>query len=163
VVLPLLLLLLLLAHASQTAMMLCIRTPAVCAGSMHCILPGEPSQSCPTSSHWPNLPPLTRLHAFPVKLGVTYLQVLTPLSWPDLLWVAALPGISEELLFRGALIPALFPDWCELFSALQARCMPAQDVWCDSQQHWPQTRPQLTVQLRDEPLRLLQLTNNLKF
>ena len=39
-------------------------------------------------------------------------QVLTPLSWPDLLWVAALPGISEELLFRGALIPALFPDWC---------------------------------------------------
>ena len=39
-------------------------------------------------------------------------QVLTPLSWPDLLWVAALPGMSEELLFRGALIPALFPDWC---------------------------------------------------
>ena len=40
-------------------------------------------------------------------------QVLTPLSWPDLLWVAALPGLSEELLFRGALIPALFPDWCD--------------------------------------------------
>jgi len=38
-------------------------------------------------------------------------QVLTPLAWYDLLWVAALPGISEELLFRGALIPALSPDW----------------------------------------------------
>ncbi len=63
---------------------------------------------------------MTRLHAFPVKLRMTYLQVLTPLSWPDLLWVAALPGISEELLFRGALIPALFPDWWEMFSAHQA-------------------------------------------
>ena len=40
------------------------------------------------------------------------LQVLTPLSGADLLWLAALPGISEELLFRGALIPALSPDWC---------------------------------------------------
>ena len=40
-----------------------------------------------------------------------YAQVLMPLQWYDLIWVAALPGISEELLFRGALIPALFPDW----------------------------------------------------
>ena len=46
-------------------------------------------------------------------LSETSAQVLTPLSWPDLLWVAALPGVSEELLFRGALIPALFPDWCD--------------------------------------------------
>ena len=39
-------------------------------------------------------------------------QVLTRLSPLDLLWVAAVPGISEEFLFRGALIPATFPDWC---------------------------------------------------
>eukprot|EP00467_Chlorarachnion_reptans_P023314 CAMPEP_0114497424 /NCGR_PEP_ID=MMETSP0109-20121206/6319_1 /TAXON_ID=29199 /ORGANISM="Chlorarachnion reptans, Strain CCCM449" /LENGTH=338 /DNA_ID=CAMNT_0001674809 /DNA_START=106 /DNA_END=1122 /DNA_ORIENTATION=+ len=38
-------------------------------------------------------------------------QVLRPLNKFDLLWVAALPGISEELLFRGGLIPAVFPDW----------------------------------------------------
>lgn len=44
-------------------------------------------------------------------LFVCAAQVLTPLAWYDLLWVAALPGISEELLFRGALIPALSPDW----------------------------------------------------
>ncbi|GAB5357551.1 hypothetical protein AAMO2058_000383900 [Amorphochlora amoebiformis] len=38
-------------------------------------------------------------------------QVLRPLSPLDLLWVAFLPGITEELLFRGALIPAVYPDW----------------------------------------------------
>ena len=38
--------------------------------------------------------------------------MLTRLSALDLLWVAAVPGISEEFLFRGALIPATFPDWC---------------------------------------------------
>ena len=39
------------------------------------------------------------------------LQVLEPLGAADLLWVAALPAVSEELLFRGALIPASYPDW----------------------------------------------------
>lgn len=38
-------------------------------------------------------------------------QVLGPLGAADLLWVAALPAVSEELLFRGALIPAVYPDW----------------------------------------------------
>ncbi|EFN54071.1 hypothetical protein CHLNCDRAFT_13326, partial [Chlorella variabilis] len=37
--------------------------------------------------------------------------VLAPLAAGDLLWVAALPAVSEELLFRGALIPAVYPDW----------------------------------------------------
>lgn len=45
-------------------------------------------------------------------------QVLAPLAPYDLLWLAALPGISEELLFRGALIPALSPDWCAFVSRL---------------------------------------------
>ncbi len=38
-------------------------------------------------------------------------QVLAPLGWPDVVLVALLTGGSEELLFRGALIPASFPDW----------------------------------------------------
>lgn len=37
-----------------------------------------------------------------------YLElVIKPLAWPDLLWLGLLPGISEELLFRGVMLPAL--------------------------------------------------------
>lgn len=37
-----------------------------------------------------------------------YLQlVLKPLSWPDLIWLGLLPGLSEELLFRGVMLPAV--------------------------------------------------------
>ena len=37
-----------------------------------------------------------------------YLQfVLKPLAWPDLLWLGLLPGLSEELLFRGVMLPAI--------------------------------------------------------
>ncbi len=37
-----------------------------------------------------------------------YLQmVLKPLLWPDLIWLGLLPGLSEELLFRGVMLPAL--------------------------------------------------------
>jgi len=40
-----------------------------------------------------------------------YLQlVLTPLAWPDLIWLGLLPGLSEELLFRGVMLPALGLD-----------------------------------------------------
>ncbi len=39
-------------------------------------------------------------------------QVLQNLAPVDLVWVSFLPGVSEELLFRGALIPSLYPDWC---------------------------------------------------
>lgn len=33
--------------------------------------------------------------------------ILTPLVLPDVLWLGLLPGISEELLFRGIMLPAL--------------------------------------------------------
>ena len=33
--------------------------------------------------------------------------VLKPLLWPDLLWMGLLPGLSEELLFRGVMLPAI--------------------------------------------------------
>ncbi|WP_225938190.1 CPBP family intramembrane glutamic endopeptidase [Leptothermofonsia sichuanensis] len=36
-----------------------------------------------------------------------YLElVLKPLVWPDLIWLGLLPGLSEELLFRGVMLPA---------------------------------------------------------
>jgi len=40
-----------------------------------------------------------------------YLElVIRPLVWPDLIWLGLLPGLSEELLFRGVMIPALGLD-----------------------------------------------------
>jgi hypothetical protein len=36
-----------------------------------------------------------------------YLEVvLKPLFWPDLIWLGLLPGLSEELLFRGVMLSA---------------------------------------------------------
>ena len=38
----------------------------------------------------------------------TYLElVIKPLVWTDLIWLGLLPGLSEELLFRGVMLPAL--------------------------------------------------------
>lgn len=36
--------------------------------------------------------------------------VLKPLEWPDLLWLGLLPGMSEELLFRGVMLSDLGLD-----------------------------------------------------
>lgn len=37
-----------------------------------------------------------------------YLElVIKPLMWPDLIWLGLLPGLSEELLFRGVMLPAI--------------------------------------------------------
>lgn len=42
------------------------------------------------------------------KSADMYLKlVLKPLLWPDLIWLGLLPGLSEELLFRGVMLPAL--------------------------------------------------------
>lgn len=35
------------------------------------------------------------------------MMVLSPLVWPDLIWLGLLPGLSEELFFRGVLLPAI--------------------------------------------------------
>lgn len=37
--------------------------------------------------------------------------VLEPLTWPDILWMGLLPGLSEELLFRGVMLPAIGLNW----------------------------------------------------
>jgi membrane protease YdiL (CAAX protease family) len=44
-----------------------------------------------------------------------YLQlVIKPLYWSDLIWLGLLPGLSEELLFRGVMLPALGLNWVGL-------------------------------------------------
>lgn len=41
-----------------------------------------------------------------------YLElVIKPLVLPDLIWLGLLPGLSEELLFRGVMLPAFGLDW----------------------------------------------------
>ena len=37
-------------------------------------------------------------------------MVLDPLAIPDLIWLGLLPGLSEELLFRGVMLPSLGLD-----------------------------------------------------
>ncbi|PSB49000.1 CPBP family intramembrane glutamic endopeptidase, partial [Chamaesiphon polymorphus] len=37
-------------------------------------------------------------------------MVLKPLAIPDMVWLGVLPGLSEELLFRGVMLPALGLD-----------------------------------------------------
>ncbi len=37
-------------------------------------------------------------------------MVLKPLELPDLIWLGVLPGLSEELLFRGVMLPAVGLD-----------------------------------------------------
>jgi uncharacterized protein len=37
-------------------------------------------------------------------------MVLTPLAVPDVFWLGLLPGLSEELLFRGVMLPAIGLD-----------------------------------------------------
>jgi len=41
------------------------------------------------------------------RSAYAYLQlVVKPLTWSDLIWLGLLPGLSEELLFRGVMLPA---------------------------------------------------------
>ena len=38
-------------------------------------------------------------------------MVIKPLNWIDLIWLGLLPGMSEELLFRGVMLPAIGLTW----------------------------------------------------
>jgi membrane protease YdiL (CAAX protease family) len=45
--------------------------------------------------------------AYRQSADVYLAMVLQPLHWPDLIWLGLLPGLSEELLFRGVMLPAI--------------------------------------------------------
>ena len=61
---------------------------------------------------------ITILSGLAYRLSPSYRQsanyylemVLKPLALPDLIWLGLLPGLSEELLFRGVMLPALGGD-----------------------------------------------------
>ncbi len=61
---------------------------------------------------------LTGLSAIVYEVWATYREsadfylamVLKPLAIPDLIWLGLLPGLSEELLFRGVMLPAMGLD-----------------------------------------------------
>jgi uncharacterized protein len=38
-------------------------------------------------------------------------MVIEPLALPDILWLGLLPGLSEELLFRGVMLPEFGENW----------------------------------------------------
>jgi membrane protease YdiL (CAAX protease family) len=59
--------------------------------------------------------------------------ILVPLAWPDLLWLGLLPGMSEELLFRGVMFPALGLTWMGL--AVSSLCFGL--LHLNRLQHWP--------------------------
>lgn len=59
--------------------------------------------------------------------------VLTPLAWPDLLWIGLLPGLSEELLFRGVLLPSLGLNWAGIIGT--SLCFGI--LHAGTRQHWP--------------------------
>ncbi|MGC9502895.1 CPBP family intramembrane glutamic endopeptidase [Baaleninema sp.] len=65
-----------------------------------------------------------------------YLElVIAPLAWPDLLWLGLLPGMSEELLFRGVMLPALGLNPFGL--ALSSVCFGA--LHLSNAKQWPYT------------------------
>lgn len=58
--------------------------------------------------------------------------VITPLTLPDLIWLGLLPGMSEELLFRGVMLPALGMSWFGL--AVSSLCFGV--LHFSGEQHW---------------------------
>lgn len=62
-----------------------------------------------------------------------YLElVIKPLALPDLIWLGLLPGMSEELLFRGVMLPAIGLTWFGLF--ISSLCFGV--LHFSGSQHW---------------------------
>lgn len=59
--------------------------------------------------------------------------VLKPLLWPDLIWVGLLPGLSEELLFRGVMLSAFGLNITGI--VVSSLCFGILHI--SSLQHWP--------------------------
>ncbi|BBA78686.1 abortive infection protein [cyanobacterium endosymbiont of Rhopalodia gibberula] len=45
--------------------------------------------------------------AYRQSADIYFKLIIRPLIWSDLIWLGLLPGLSEELLFRGIMLPAL--------------------------------------------------------
>jgi uncharacterized protein len=58
--------------------------------------------------------------------------ILRPLALPDLIWVGLLPGMSEEMLFRGVMLPEVGADWIGVI--LSSLCFGA--LHMTSTKHW---------------------------
>lgn len=58
--------------------------------------------------------------------------ILRPLAVPDLIWVGLLPGMSEEMLFRGVMLPEVGADWIGVL--LSSLCFGA--LHMTSARHW---------------------------
>lgn len=62
-----------------------------------------------------------------------YLElVIKPLAVPDLIWLGLLPGMSEELLFRGVMLPAIGLTWFGL--GISSLCFGV--LHFSGSQHW---------------------------
>lgn len=62
-----------------------------------------------------------------------YLElVIKPLALPDLIWLGLLPGMSEELLFRGVMLPAIGLTWFGL--GISSLCFGV--LHYSGSQHW---------------------------
>lgn len=59
--------------------------------------------------------------------------VLSPLVLGDIFWLGLLPGLSEELLFRGVLLPTLGLDWLGILGS--AVCFGI--LHFSGRQYWP--------------------------
>jgi uncharacterized protein len=63
-----------------------------------------------------------------------YLElVIKPLALPDVVWLGLLPGMSEELLFRGVMLPAIGLNWLGL--AISSVCFGISHM--SGVKHWP--------------------------
>jgi membrane protease YdiL (CAAX protease family) len=58
--------------------------------------------------------------------------VVKPLTWVDLIWIGLLPGLSEELLFRGVMLPAIGLTWYGL--VVSSACFGV--LHYSGSQHW---------------------------
>ena len=62
-----------------------------------------------------------------------YLElVIKPLATPDIVWLGLLPGLSEELLFRGVMLPAIGLTWFGL--VISSLCFGV--LHFSGSQHW---------------------------
>jgi uncharacterized protein len=59
--------------------------------------------------------------------------VLKPLAWSDLIWLGLLPGLSEELLFRGVVLPTAGLNWFGLI--ISSLCFGI--LHLSGKQQWP--------------------------